>query len=199
MSNSHWFHIRDYALGFIAGCGIHTVDMAQWGHGTSLTGPVEVEGTGVFPGDGLCNCAVAWDVNLKFADGITMNFTDGEKNPLGVRWEGTDGWVFVKERHLGGTFDAWPPELLRRKVEPDEIHLPVSNHHQANFLECVRSRGETVAPIDVAVRSDALCHLSDIAMRTGRRLTWDPAREVFVGDDQANRLLVRPMRSPWRL
>ena len=199
VSNSHWFHIRDYALGFIAGCGIHTVDMAQWGHGTSLTGPVEVEGTGVFPRDGLCNCAVAWDVNLKFADGITMNFTDGEKNPLGVRWEGADGWVFVKERHLGGTFDAWPAELLRRKVEPDEIRLPTSNHHQANFLECVRTRGETVAPIDVAVRSDALCHLSDIAMRVGRRLTWDPAREVFVGDDQANRLLARPMRSPWRL
>ena len=199
VNNSHWFHISDYALGFIAGCGIHTIDMAQWGNGTDRTGPLEVEGIGEFPADGLCNCALGWDVNLKFANGVTMNFTDGERNPLGVRFEGTDGWVFVKERHLGGTFDAEPKALLRRKLGPDEIHLPVSNHHQENFLDCVRTRRQTVAPIDVAVRSDTLCQLSDITMRLGRKLKWDPVREEIVGDDAASRMLSRPMRSPWRL
>jgi predicted dehydrogenase len=199
VSNSHWFHISDYALGFIAGCGIHTIDMANWGNGTDHTGPVEVEGTGVFPRDGLCDCAVSWDVNLKFANGVVMNFTDGEKNPLGVRFEGTDGWVFVKERHLGGTFDAHPKALLREEIRPTEVRLPVSNHHQQNFLDAVRTRGRTVAPVEVAVRSDAICQLSDIAMRLGRKLKWNPDKEEFVGDAEANRMLSRPMRAPWSL
>ena len=197
--NNHWFHISDYALGFIAGCGIHTVDMAQWGNGTDLTGPVEVEGTGEFPPDGLCDCALGWNVNLKFAGGVTMNFTDGKKNPLGVKFEGTDGWVFVKERHLGGTFDAEPKSLLKEPIRPDEVHLPVSNHHQGNFLECVKTRKRTVAPVEVAVRSDAICQLSDIAMRLGRKLKFDPDNERFLDDAEANRMLSRPMRAPWRL
>jgi len=199
VSNSHWFHISDYALGFIAGCGIHTVDMAQWGNGTSLTGPLEVEGTGEFPTDGLCDCALGWHVTFKFANGVTMHFTDGKRNPLGVKFEGTDGWVFVKERHLGGTFDTNPKALLKEPIRPDEVHLPVSNHHQGNFLECVKTRRPTVAPIEVAVRSDALCQLSDIAMRLGRKLKWDPDKEEFPGDDEANRMLSRPMRAPWHL
>lgn len=199
VNNSHWFHISDYALGFIAGCGIHTIDLATWGNGTELTGPVEIDGTGEFPHDGLCDCAVAWDVNLKFANGVLMNFTDGKKNPLGVRFEGTDGWVFVKEEHLGGTVDAHPKELLRKEIGPDEVHLPVSNHHQQNFLDCVKSRARTVAPVEVAVRSDTLCQLSDIAMRLARKLRWDPDKEQFIDDEQANRMLERPMRSPWRL
>jgi len=199
VSNGYWFHISDYSLGFIAGCGIHTIDMATWGNGTDLTGPVEVQGAGEYPRDGLCDCVTAWSADLTFANGAVMNFTDGEKNPLGVRFEGTDGWVFVKERHLGGTLDAEPKELLRRTPAPGDLHLPVSNHHQQNFLECIRTRAQTVAPIEVAVRSDTLCHLSDIAMRLGRRLRWDPDKEEFPGDDEANRMLTRPMRSPWRL
>ena len=199
VSNSHWFHISDYSLGFIAGCGIHTIDMATWGNGTDLTGPLEVEGTGEFPRDGLCDNALAWNVNLKFANGVMMNFTDGQKNPLGVRFEGTEGSVFVLERHLGGTYDAEPKSLLKRTLEPGDIHLPVSNHHQENFIECCKSRARTVAPIEVAVRSDTLCHLSDIAMRLGRKVKWDPEKEDFVNDAEASRMLTRPMRSPWHL
>ena len=199
VSNSHWFHISDYALGFLAGCGIHTIDMAAWGNGTDRTGPVEVEGTGEFPRDGLCDCALAWNVDLRFANGVTMNFTDGNQNPLGVRFEGSDGWVFVKERHLGGTVDAEPKSLLRRPAGPDEIRLPVSNNHHQNFLECVKSRQDPVAPIEVAVRSDTLCQLSDIAMRLRRKLKWDPVKEEFVGDAEAARMMDRPMREPWRI
>jgi len=199
VSNSHWFHISDYALGFLAGCGIHTIDMAAWGNGTDRTGPVEVEGTGEFPRDGLCDCALAWNVDLRFANGVTMNFTDGNQNPLGVRFEGSDGWVFVKERHLGGTVDAEPKSLLRRPAGPDEIRLPVSNNHHQNFLECVKSRQDPVAPIEIAVRSDTLCHLSDIATRLRRKLKWDPVKEEFVGDAEAARMMGRPMREPWRI
>jgi predicted dehydrogenase len=199
VSNSHWFHISDYALGFLAGCGIHTIDIATWGNGTDLTGPVEVEGIGEFPKDGLCDCATGWDVNLKFGNGVLMNFTDGQRNPLGVKFEGTDGWVFVKEEHLGGNVDANPKSIMEKEIGPNEVHLPISSHHQQNFLDCVKSRARTVAPVEAAVRSDALCQLSDIATRLGRKLRWDPDKEQFIGDEQANRMLSRPMRSPWKL
>ena len=199
VSNSHWFHISDYSLGFMAGCGIHTVDMAQWGNGTDHTGPVEIEGVGEFPDDGLCDAATGWDVTMKFAKGVTMRFTDGQKNPLGVKFEGEDGWVFVKERHLGGTFDASPKSLMLEPIRPDEVQLPISNHHQENFLECVKTRRDPVAPIEVAVRSDTLCQLTNIATRLGRKLRWDPETETFPGDAEANRWLSVPMRAPWRL
>jgi hypothetical protein len=89
---------------------------------------------------------------------------------------------------------------LKETIGPDEIHLPVSDNHSQNLLDCVRTRQQTVASVDVAVRSDTLCQLSDIATRTGRRLKWDPVREEFVDDAQANRhLLLRSMRAPWHL
>jgi len=197
--NNFWYHISDYSLGFIAGCGVHTIDIATWGNGTDLTGPEEVEGTGVFPRNGLCNCAMSWDVNLKFANGVVINFTDNKKKKPGALFEGTDGWVSVVEEHLNGTVDAHPKSLLQEKIGPDEIHLPASNHHQRNFLDCIRTRSRPVAPIDVAVRSDTLCQLSDIAMRLGRRLKWNTEKEEFVNERQANRMLKRPMRSPWHL
>ena len=197
--NNHWFHISDYALGFIAGCGIHTIDMAQWGNGTELTGPLTVEGVGEFPDDGLCDCATGWDMDLKFANGVTMNFTDGKRNKLGVLFEGDEGWVFVKETHLGGRVDANPKSMLHKPIGANEVHLRFSDHHQRNFLECVRSRGKPVAPIETAVRSETLVHLSDIAMRLGRKLHWDHAAERFVNDAEANRMLSRPSRDPWHM
>ena len=197
--NRYWFHISDYALGFMAGCGVHTIDMATWGNATDLTGPVEVEGTGEFPPDGLCDCATGWDVNLKWANGVTMRFTDGKRNKLGVTFHGSDGWVFVKETHLGGRVDANPRDILKVPIGASEVHLPVSNHHQKNFLDCIKTRSRTVAPIESTVRSDTLCQLTDIAMRLRRKLQWDPDKEQFVNDAEADRMLSRPMRDPWHV
>ncbi|MBI4601835.1 MAG: Gfo/Idh/MocA family oxidoreductase [Planctomycetes bacterium] len=195
--NPHWFHISDYSLGYVAGWGIHHVDIAQWGNGTELTGPVEVEGSGVFPeDDGLCDNALSWDVDLKYSNGVAMSFTsDGGKNPHGIRFEGDDGWVYVRR----GFTDAHPKALLGSVIGPDEVRLPASRGHQQDLLDSARTRRPTVCPIDVAVRSDTVCHLSDIAMRLGRKLHWDPEAEAFVGDPDANRMLSRAMRGPWSL
>jgi hypothetical protein len=160
---------------------------------------VEVEGAGTFPPQGLCDCATDWDVTLRFAGGLVMNFTDGKRQPLGVRFEGTDGWVFVKEKHLGGTVQAEPQAILKEPFGPGDVRLPVSNDHAQNFLDAVRSRGETIAPVEMAVRSDTICHLSDTAMRLGRKLRWDPERETFPEDPEAARMLSRPLRQPWRV
>jgi predicted dehydrogenase len=193
--NQYWWHNSDYALGFVAGWGIHHVDIAQWGNGTDLTGPVEVEGTGEFPKDGFCDCATKWNVLLRYATGVVLDYTDEGQNRHGITFEGTDGWVYVAR----GVIDAHPKRLLQERFGPDEVHLYESRSHVGSFLECVRTRARTVCPIDVAVRSDMICHLSDIAMRLGRKLRWDPETEQFEGDDGANRMLTRAMRSPWQV
>ncbi|KPL25452.1 MAG: hypothetical protein AMJ75_00990 [Phycisphaerae bacterium SM1_79] len=185
-----------YSLGFISAWGVHHLDIAQWGNGTELTGPTEVEGKAVFPDEGVLDCAKSWQVNLKYPNGVTIQFTDNAKNKQGVRFEGESGWVHVNRQEL----TASPASLLKETIGPNELHMPVSDNHSQNFLDCVKSRQQTVAPVAVAVRSDTVCQLSDIATRTQRKLKWDPVREEFVGDAQANRyLLLRPMRSPWHL
>ena len=195
VQNQYWWHTSDYTLGFISGWGIHHVDIAQWGNGTQFSAPVEIEGTGVFPREGLCDCEVTWDVNLTYANGVVMNFTDTTKNKQGVVFEGSDGWVYVRR----GLIDAHPKSLLSEVIGPNEIHLPVSSDHKRNLLDCIKTRSDPAAPIGAAVRSDAICHLSDAAIRLGRKLTYDPEKEVFVNDSEANRMLRRPMRSPWHL
>ena len=94
---------------------------------------------------------------------------------------------------------AQPQSLLTSTIGPNEIRLPESKGHQRNFLDAVKTRGPTICPIDVAVRTDTICHLTDICTRLGRKLNWDPQKEDFVDDPQASRMLSRPMRSPWHL
>ena len=194
-SCGNWGHISNFSLGWVTTWGIHHVDIAQWGNSADTTGPVEVEGTGVFPKDGLYDCAVAWDMTLKYANGVTLNFVDNKKRKQGVLFEGSDGWVFVER----GSIDAQPKSLLNEKIGADGIHLPVSDDHSKNFIDCIRTRTTPVSSVEAAVRSDTVCHLSDIAMRLGRKLRWDPVAERFINDEQANRMLSRSMRSPWHL
>ena len=192
------FHenISDFSLGMIHCWGIHHLDIAQWGVGTQNTGPLEVQGTGTFPRDGTCDCILDWDVTMKFANGVTINFTDSNKNAHGLRFEGDEGWLFVNRQ----TLEAEPRSLLKEQIKLPERRLPVSKNHFQDFLKAVRTRQKPIAPIDVAIRSDTLCHLSYIAVQLGRKLRWDAEREQFTDDTQANRLLLpRPMRSPWHL
>ena len=216
-----WWHNYDYALGFIAGWGVHPLDIAYWGLPTMMNGPLEVQGQGIFPTAGACNTAVAWEVKFAFADGVRMtykatrnncdacalnDFTDWQKQygkiaDHGTAFEGAEGWVMV---HRGG-LNAHPESLLEEKPGPNggpaqTVHLPESGDHVGNFLNAVRTRAKTICPIEDAVQADILCHLSDIATRLNRKLKWDPAKERFLKDDEANRrLALRPVRDRWRL
>ena len=114
-------------------------------------------------------------------------------NGLGILFLGTEGWVLVSR----GFLVAEPKSLLTTTIGPNEIRLPRSTNHRRNFIECVKTRRKTVCPIETAVRSDTICHLDDIAIRLERKLRWDPKAEQFIRDEQANRMLTRPMRSPW--
>jgi len=207
-----WPFIRDYCIGWIAGWGVHPLDIALWGADKELRGIVEVEGKGVFPTAGACDTATNWNVALNYPEsGVKIDFrgTGGSSGPAPAEWrrryakagghgtvfEGTEGWIHVRREHI----DAHPKSLLQSQVSSDEIQLYDSNDHIRNFLDCVKTRARTISDIDAAVRVDTVCHLSDIATRLELRLTWDPKRERFANNRTANRLLVRAMRSPWHL
>jgi len=217
-----WWFDSNYALGFIAGWGIHPLDIALWGGGELLGGSVVVEGRGNFRlAEGVCDTATIWEVDYAFASGVTMKFVGvpnganmgkptGEPFLHGDEWkqryreitshgtafEGADGWVHVDR----GNLNMQPAELNHADPESFGIKLIQSKNHARNFLDCVKSRAETISPIETAVSGDTLCHIGDIAIRLGRKLTFDFKHERFVNDAAANlRLKARPMRQPWSL
>jgi hypothetical protein len=110
----------------------------------------------------------------------------------GVRFEGSDGWVDLEG-------DTFPRNLRREVMGPDEVKLYVSDDHHGNFIDCVKSRGVTAAPAEVAHRSITPAHLGNIAMTVGRKLKWDPGAEKFIGDAEADRMLSRAYRGEWTL
>jgi predicted dehydrogenase len=199
-------HIYDYSLGCLSGAwGIHDVDIAQWALDADDTGPLETEGWGQFMKDGLFDTAESWEMEHRYAGGVRLVHMD-MPTALKRAWQfrlhwmsmlftGTEGWIHVSR----DSFHADPPSLAREVIGPDEIRLPFSRDHRANFLDAIRTGSRTVSPIEAAVRSDAVCHHADIAMRLGRKVRWDPVAEEFPGDEAANRLLARPLRAPWRL
>ncbi|HPO16910.1 MAG TPA: Gfo/Idh/MocA family oxidoreductase [Candidatus Hydrogenedentes bacterium] len=198
--NPHWFHISDYSLGYITGWGIHHMDIAQWGHGTELTGPIEITGTAKWPtDDALCDNPILWDVHYRYADGVTLHFTGAGPGLEGVRhgimFEGGDGWVWVNR----GGLEASPKELLLDSPGATEIRLPASTSHHQDLLDCIYSRADTISNIEVASRSDILCQLGWIAFTLNRPLRWDPDHETFPDDPEANHLLRKNYREPWHL
>ena len=190
-----WLRISDYGAGMITGWGAHHNDIAQWGMGTEYTGPVEIEGQAEFPRDGLWDVHGDFSIEYTYANGVKVICADNKKNKQGVVFEGSEGWVYVRR----GFIDANPKSLLTSTIGPNEIHLYKSNNHKANWLECIKSRAETIAPAEIGHRSCTVCLLGDIAMRLDRKLRWNPDIEQFIGDDEANKMLWRPMQSPWTL
>jgi predicted dehydrogenase len=183
------WHIYDYALGFIAGWGAHPLDIAHWGYPQI---PVEYEGTGRIPAEGLFDTIVDWDVRGRYASGADFTLKTGSDLTTFV---GTEGWVAAGRARQ--TLAVQPASLLGVRIKPGETHLLPENNHYANFLNCVLSRRTPASNIDSAVQSDFMSHLGDIAIRTGRKLRWDPEKETIVGDDSAARMMQRALRGPW--
>jgi predicted dehydrogenase len=195
-SSHSWYWISDYCVGYIAGWGVHHVDSAQQGNGTDLTGPVEVEGKGVFPREGLYDTPMHWRLEYRYANGVTLIDADVSHERMGVTYEGTEGTVYTwRDNRL----ETQPETLQKQVIKPEEAHVYESTDHMGNFFDCIRSRKETAAPVEIAHRSTTICNIGAIALILGRKLRWDPDRERFLEDDEANRMLGRPYREPWRL
>ncbi len=187
-----WLQREGYTTGMIAGWGAHMNDIAQWGHGTDRdSGLTEIEAEASFPERGLFDVHTRFFARGKWADGVPLiQRTDRQ---AGVTFQGSDGWLFVRR----GGIAAGPTSILQEVIGDDEEHLYVSNDHYRNFLECVRSRKEPVCPVEVGHRSNTLCVMTHIAMKLGRKLKWDPVKETFLNDAEANALMGSERRSPW--
>ena len=205
-----WLRCEQFGAGMITGWGAHHVDSAHWGMDTEYTGPVEISGRAKFPTKGL------WDVHGDFktegvyANGVRM-IVSGEF-PNGIRFEGSDGWIFVSRGNERVTASdpgaklrdatalaASDPKIITSVIGSDEIHLYESKDHHGNWLECMKTRQQPIAPVEVAHRSCSACLLHHIAMKTNRKLRWDPVKERFKNDDEANAMLARHQRWPYAL
>ncbi len=202
------YHIYDYALGFIAGWGAHPLDIAQWGLGTDDSGPIRYQGTGKIPPKGsLWDSIESWDVQCEYANGVKMHFMGHRvAEPIvkayhpawcdhGTTFFGTEGWINVNRTALY----ASKKTLQKTQIKPEEKHLTGAASQARNFVDCIKNRRPTVSPLESAIRSDTISHLSDLCIRLGRPLQWDPRTEQIVDDAEATRLLNRPLRKPWKL
>ena len=191
----NWRWIRDYSGGGLTDWGGHHIDIAHWGLGLDLSGPVEVWGEGRYPEDGLYDVPYAYRFACRYADGLEMTVADNGQLDQGTRWHGDRGWLHVARDRL----EAEPASILTERIGPGEVRLYRSDWHQGNFIECLKSRRQTATPPEVAHRSISVALLGEIAMLTGRRIRWDPEREEIIGDPGAAALLGRSYREPWRL
>jgi glucose-fructose oxidoreductase len=184
------YYIYDYCLGFLAGWGAHPLDVAQWGLGSDHTSPVEYEGVGYVPKEGLFTATTNWTVRCRYANGVTMHFMDDHTNL--TKFIGDEGWISLSRNSI----DADPKTLIDPEMKPGRDNNVT---HARDFVQAVRTRGNTVAPFEAAVHSDTISHLSDVAIRTRRKIRWDPVKEVIIDDAEAMKMLDRSARSPWKV
>jgi predicted dehydrogenase len=183
----------DYSGGQMTNWGAHHLDIAQWGLGMDESGPVAAEGKARYHKDGLFEVPEFCEVTLTYADGVKIICGQGEKG--GTLFEGEKGKIFVTR----GKIEADPAELLTAPRSESDVRLYASDSHFGNWLDCIRTRKAPICDVEIGHRSATVCHLANIALRTGRKITWDPAKEEIVGDPEAAKLVSRPYREPFKL
>jgi len=213
-SRPGWLRCEQFGSGAITGNYIHHLDIVHWALGMEYNGPIEIFAQAKFPspGSGL------WDVHGEFqsealySNGIRMNFINQSKEkPNGILFSGTDGWIFVcygnynvtgsDPESIGSSnvLQSSDPKILTWKPGPNDIHLEESDDHHLNWLTAVRSRKQPITNCEIAHRSTSACLLHHISMKVSRKLYWDPIRERFKNDDEANAMLSRVQRYPYNI
>jgi predicted dehydrogenase len=198
VSHWDWRWILDYSGGQLTDWAGHHIDIANWGAGLEHTGPVEISGKGIYPAEGIFNVPVEYDFLCKYANGIEMRVANASRLKLGMgtTWYGDKGWIHTDR---GDRLSASDPAILDEVIGENEIHLYKSEDHWMNFIDCVRSGNQCVAPIEPAFRAISTGLLGEIAMTTGQVIRWDPEKEEIIGNPIASRLLIRPYRKPWEI
>ncbi|HEX5168816.1 MAG TPA: Gfo/Idh/MocA family oxidoreductase [Cyclobacteriaceae bacterium] len=204
-----WLRCEQFGAGMITGWGAHHIDSAHWGMGMERSGPVEIWGHAEFPKSGLWDVHGIFTTYALYDNGVEMVVSN--ELPNGVKFEGTDGWIFVTRGNYQATasdpvvnndgtkpLDASDPKIIQSVIGPNEFHFTVSDDHHGNWLEAIRDNKPTIAPVEEAHRSCSACLLHHIAMKLDRKIYWDPKTEKFKkNDDEANAMLSRPQRSPY--
>lgn len=206
-SRPGWLRCEQFGAGMITGWGSHHIDCAHWAMNTEYTGPVEIWGSAEFPGSGLWDVHGSFKTFARYANGVEMEISDS--NPNGIRFEGTKGWIFVTRGNYAATasdpvsktpspaLTSSDPKIITSKIGAEEVNLYISREHHGNWLDCMKTRMPPIAPAEVGHRSCSACLLHHAAMKLKRKLYWDPIRERFINDDEANGLLSRPQRYPY--
>ena len=198
------WYCADYAIGFIAGWGAHPLDIAIWGQNYDLQGLYKIKGTGhVATPDALFNTITSWDVQMEFAGGIHARFMSRDlAEPVvraycgetfrgdGTTFFGSKGWISLSRSGAS----ASNPEWLRQRIPPESARLPYLRNWYHAFVECVRERKPSPGTIQEAVRSDAMSHLSAIAIESGQEITWDPNAYRIVSHNPLNEKMTTPTR-----
>lgn len=202
-----WLRMEQFGAGMITGWGAHHVDIAHWGMDMEHSGPVEIWGSAEFPKSGLWDVHGPFETHARYANGVTMTISGALPN--GVKFIGDRGWVFVQRTGAVSSSDpskpadvplaASDPRVLDSVIGPDEIRLYKAPEQHRNWLDAILKGVPVSAPAEIGHRACSTCLLHHIAMKTGRRLKWDPAAERFIGDDAANAMLARPQRAKYAI
>lgn len=203
-----WLRCEQFGAGMITGWGSHHLDSAHQGMGTELTGPVEIWGKAEFPKSGLWDVHGIFQTEALYANGVHMIVSN--ELPNGIKFEGTEGWIFVTRGNYQATasdpvvnrdgtkpLDASDPKIIKSVIGANEFHLPVSSNHHLNWLESIRDNKTPIAPVEEAHRSCSACLLHHIVMKLGRKVYWDPEKEQFKNDPEANAMLSREQRKEY--
>jgi myo-inositol 2-dehydrogenase/D-chiro-inositol 1-dehydrogenase len=203
-----WLRCEQFGAGMITGWGQHHFDAAAWGMDTEYTGPVSINAMAQFPKSGLWNVHGEFIAVAEYQNGITMITSGGFPN--GIRYEGSDGWIFVTRGNYSATasdpvsksnsskaLDASDPKILSSIIKENEIHLYKVDNQHGNWLDCIKSRKQPISPVEIGHRACSICLISHISMKSGRKLQWDPETEMFINDGEANKMLSRPQRFPY--
>jgi predicted dehydrogenase len=214
ITNKGSYFCSDYSLGYIAGWGAHPLDIAIWGMDSDTKGPVSFRGTGNFPTpDGLFNTCATWDVEIKFSDGVPLHFmSTNHAQPIvekyrtdvqgadakffgdGTTFFGSKGWVSLSR----GGVCASNPDWLKLKECEGPKRVLYHNKYYKSFVDSVRERSPSVAPIQDALRSDAISHLSLMAIKTGGEVVWDPQSYAIKSPAELNKKMTQPVRGEWK-
>jgi predicted dehydrogenase len=197
------YMISHYCAGFITNWGVHHLDIAGWGCPEVFTHPFEIEGTGVLPDTGMTDTWISWTMHARWASGLKMLYSSiGNPAESGCKFIGDEGWVRADRSGIW----AEPRSLVDVKFKPTDTRLHASpdfdnpyTGHTADFFRSIRTRRDPISPVEDGQAASTLGNVSDIALRLGRKVKWDPTRDRFVDDDEANAMLARAARSPWTI
>ncbi|HZY82156.1 MAG TPA: Gfo/Idh/MocA family oxidoreductase [Cyclobacteriaceae bacterium] len=205
-----WLRCEQFGAGMITGWGAHHIDSAHWGMDTEYTSPVEIWGEAQFPTKGLWDVHGIFRTEALYDNGVKMVVSN--ELPNGIKFEGSDGWVWVTRGNYNVTgsdpvsnndgskpLDASDPKIIKSVIGPKEVHLYESADHHVNWLESIQTKKKPITNVEIAHRVCSTCLLHHIAMKVKRKVYWDPKAEKFKNDEEANKMLSRPQRDAYAL
>ena len=190
-----WYLIWDYCAGFIVNWGVHHLDIASWGCPEIGAASFDVECQATYRNEAFTDNVRGWSSTLNFASGLKLVYSDNTQCKSGCKFIGDAGWV----RADRPVIEAEPESLLEIKLKDSDTHLRRSASHVVDFIAAIRDGTKPVSDVEAGYKASFLGMTADISARLQRKLKWDARKEKFVGADEANAMLARPLHNGWRL